>query len=327
MPGPTRGRARGLAGHVPDKTGRRFAVRLLLDAGLVAGGALALTAAIALIGHDGGLAYDTRAYWQAAANVLNGHELYAPATVSDLGAYKYPPIFAQLFVPAALLPELAVAWLWRISGVLCLRHITGSWRATVVACAFLPVLIELSLGNVTLQIAAVLIFALRDRRGAYLLPWVAALKWGPALLVPYLWLRQPETRRPLVVGTLVFAAACAASWVAAPSAWSGYAGTFGWENGSVLAGTGVIAIVPGWGGLDFMLRFGLAAVAAVYGAAADRAWLAYLASSITVPVMAFSRLAPLVGLWRFRPDAWGTPGREISASAPESAAAGPGSAA
>ena len=312
---------------VPAERRRALAVRLLLDAGLVAGGALALAAAAALIGHDGGLAYDTRAYWQAAGNVLNGHELYAPATVSDLGAYKYPPIFAQLFAPAALLPELAVAWLWRISGVLCLRYITGSWRATVVACAFLPVLIELSLGNVTLQIAAVLIFALRDRRGAYLLPWAAALKWGPVLLVPYLWFRQPETRRPLVVGTLVFAAACAASWAAAPSAWSGYAGTFGWENGSVMAGTGVIAIVPGWGGLDFLLRFGLAAAAAVYGAITGRAWLAFLASSITVPVMAFSRLAPVVGLWRFRPGAWGAPRRGMPAPAPEAAAAGSGSAA
>jgi len=26
---------------------------------------------------DGGLAYDTAPYWQAAGNVLNGHELYA----------------------------------------------------------------------------------------------------------------------------------------------------------------------------------------------------------------------------------------------------------
>jgi len=280
---------------------RSLAGRVFLDLGLVLGGTLLLAAAALMIRNDGGLAYDTRAYWLAARHVLDGTNLYAPATVSDLGAYKYPPVFAQLFAPAAFLPELAVAWLWRITGMLCLRYLVGSWRAAIVACAFLPVLIELSLGNVTLQIGAILVFALRDRRGAYLLPWAVALKWGPALLVPYLWWRRPESRRPLAIGTAVFAAACLVSWVVAPGAWSAYAATFGWENESLMAGTGVIALVPGWGGADFALRFGLGALAALIAAWADRAWLAYVAAAITCPILAFSRLAPLVGLWRFRP--------------------------
>jgi hypothetical protein len=288
---------------------RRLAGRIALDLGLVVGGALALASVAVLAAKDGGLAYDTRAYWMAARHLLDGTPLYSQATVSDLGAYKYPPIFAQLFIPAAWLPELVVAWLWRISGILCLRYIVGSWKAAVVACAFVPVLIELSLGNVTLQIAAVLFFALRDRRGAYLLPWVAALKFGPALLVPYLWFRMPESRRPLVIGTAVFAVACLASCVATPDQWSGYAATFGWENGSVMSGTGVIAIVPSWGGLDFALRFAIAAAATLYATLTRRAWLAYAAAVITCPILAFSRFAPFVALWRFRGgrDAEGAP--------------------
>lgn len=294
----------------PADRRRALAGRALLDAGLVVGGSLALAAVAVMVANDGGLAYDTRAYWLAAGHILDGTNLYAPATVSDLGAFKYPPIFAQLFVPASFLPELAVAWLWRVVGILCLRYIVGSWRASIVACAFLPVLIELSLGNVTLQIGAILVFALRDRRGAYLLPWAAALKWGPALLVPYLWFRQPELRRPLVIGTTVFAAACVASWALDPGAWASYVSTFGWENDSLMAGTGVIALVPGWGGLDFALRFGIAALLAIYAAATRRAWLAYAAAAITCPVLAFSRLAPLVGLWRFGPAARPTPADE-----------------
>jgi len=279
---------------------RSVATRVLTDAGLVVGGALALAAAAVLIGHDGGLAYDTRAYLLAAQHVLDGTALYTPASVSDLGAYKYPPIFAQLFVPAAPLPELLVAWAWRVSGILCLRYMVGSWKAAVVACAFLPVLIELSLGNVTLQIGAMLVFALRDRRGAYLLPWAAALKFGPVLLAPYLWFRMPETRRPLVVGTAVFGLACLASYALAPGAWAAYLETFGWENGSAMTGAGVIALVPSWGGLDFAIRFAIAAVVAVYATYARRDWLAYAAASITCPILAFSRFAPWVGLWRFR---------------------------
>lgn len=301
---------------------RRYgpAFQILADAGLVLGGALALASLVVIVGDHGGLAYDTRAYWLAGRHILDGTSLYVPATVSDLGAYKYPPIFAQLFVPASLLPELLVAWIWRVSSILCLRYLVGSWKASIVACAFLPVLTELSLGNVTLQIGAILLFALRDRRGAYLLPWAAALKFGPVLLVPYLWLRQPEWRRPFLIGAAVFGAACIVSWAIAPGMWSGYVGTFGWENESLVAGSGVIALVPGWGGLDFALRFGLAAVAVLYATYSGRAWLAYAATSITCPVMAVSRFAPLVGLWRFRPAGWPNASRQpeaVAGGAPE----------
>ncbi len=295
----------GVVVHDRRRWSRAAQLHLLMDIGLVLGGALAVAAAVTLIQGDGGLAYDTRAYWLAAKHVLDGSGLYSPATVSTLGAYKYPPLFAQLFTPAGLLPELVVAWLWRISGILSLRYLVGSWRAAIVACLFVPVLTELSLGNVTLQIGAILLFALRDRRGAWLLPWAAALKFGPVLLVPYLWVRKPETRRPLVLGSLVFAAACLVSFALSPSAWSGYVSTFGWENDSLVAGTQVIALVPSWGGLDFALRFALAGVVALFAAYTSRDWLAYAAASITCPVLAISRLAPLVGLWRFRRPAEG----------------------
>jgi hypothetical protein len=299
---------------------RALLLHILTDLGLVLGGALVLAAVAVLVGRDGGLAYDTRAYWLASRHVLDGTALYSPASVSDLGAYKYPPIFAQLFVPAAPLPELLVAWLWRISGVLCLRYMVGSWKAAVVACAFLPVLIELSLGNVTLQIGALLVFALRDRRGAYLLPWAAALKFGPVLLVPYLWFRMPETRRPLLIGSAVFAAACLTSWLVAPGAWSDYVSTFGWETSSLMSGSGVIAIVPSSGGLDFVLRFAIAAAVAVYAAYARQDWLAYASAAITCPILAFSRFAPLVALWRFRRPAASEPAAE-SVAGPEAAVA------
>jgi len=283
---------------------RAMVAQVLTDAGMVLGGALAIASTFVLIRGDGGLAYDTHAYWLAGRHVLDGTPLYVRADYSSLGIYTYPPIFAQLFVPAALLPELLVTWIWRISGVLCLRYLVGSWKATIVSCAFIPVLIELSLGNVTLPIAAALVYALRDRRGAYLLPWIAALKFGPALLVPFLWFRKPEARWPLVIATGAFAAACLVSYAIAPGSWSGYFEMLGWQNGAQLEGAGVIHIVPGSGGLDFVVRFGLATAAILFATCTRRAWLAYAAASITCPVLAFGRLAPLVGLWRFRPVGW-----------------------
>ena len=275
---------------------------LLLDLGLALGLGAIIIAVLVVVLPNGGLAYDTRAYWLAARNVLNGQPLYVKADYSTLNIYTYPPIFAQLFAPAGWLPELLVTWLWRIAGILCLRYLVGSWKATIVACAFLPVLIELSIGNVTLQIAAAAMFALRNRYGAYLVPWIAALKFGPVLLVPYLWFRMPESRRPLVIGSLVFAAVCLVSYLIAPGDWSGYFNMLGWQNVANLGGAGVIHLIGGSGGLDFVVRFGLAAAVVLYAIAAKRAWLAYVAVVITCPVLAVSRLAPLVGLWRFRPE-------------------------
>jgi hypothetical protein len=276
-------------------------LHVLTDAGLVLGGALALAALISIAQDNWGLGYDTPSYWLAGRHVLDGAPLYQPDPYSTLALYTYPPVFAQLFAPAALLPELLVGWLWRVTGVLCLRYLVGSWRATVVACAFIPVLTEVSISNVTLQLAACLIFALRDKRGAYLLPWAAALKFGPVLIVPYLWVRKPETRRPLVVGTLLFLAVCLASIVLAPQAWADYVDMLRFQNVTELSGSQVIHLIPSGGGIDFIVRFALAGVVALVAVYTRRDWLAYAAAAITCPVLAVSRLAPLVGLWRFRP--------------------------
>ncbi len=284
----------------PRRT-RVFVARVLTDLGLVLGGALALAALYTVVQDHGGLAYDTHAYWLAARNVLDGAPLYQSGPYSALGLYTYPPVFAQLFTPAAPLPELVVTWAWRVTGVLSLRYLVGSWKATVVSCCFVPVLTELAIGNVTLQLAACILFALRDRRGAYVLPWAVALKFGPALVVPYLWLRRPETRRPLVVGTLVFLAACLVSVVVSPGAWSDYLNMLLAQNSNVLGGTQVIHLIPASGGVDFVARFGIAGLVALFAAYARRDWLAYAAAAITCPVMAVSRFAPLVALWRFRP--------------------------
>lgn len=279
---------------------RRIAGRIVLDAGLVVGGTFALVAFIAIVQDHGGLGYDTPAFWLAGRHVLEGSPLYQADPYTTFGLYTYPPIFAQLFVLPALLPELVVAWLLRISAVLCLRYLTGSWRATIVAFVFLPVAIELSINNVTLELAAIVLFSMRDKRGAYLLPWAAMIKFGPVLIVPYLWFRKPETRRPLIIGTLVFLGACLVSILLAPGQWSEYVDMLRFRNASVLSGQGVIHLIPSGGGIDFVARFALAGAIALAAAYWRRGWLAYAAASITCPVMAWSRFAPLVGLWWFR---------------------------
>ena len=246
-------------------------------------------------------AYDTNAYWLAARHLLDGSQLYAPAQIWTSGAYKYPPIYAQLVLPIGLVPEGIVDWIWRIGGVLCLRYLAGSWKLAVLAVLQWPVFAELSFGNVTLQLGAVVLMCLCRGRvataGIYLLPWFAGMKFGPALLIPYLWMARPETRRPLVISCAVFAAACLASFAIAPGLWFDYAGTLGWEAQSQMQAMFVYAIVPDHGGLDFAIRTAIAAVAILVAIRWRLDWLAFVAATATMPIFSLTRLAILVGLW------------------------------
>jgi hypothetical protein len=249
------------------------------------------------IGYQLWPAYDTYAYWLAARHVLNGEPLYSPALIWTMGAFKYPPIFAQLVVPIGLVPQALIDWPWRIVGVLCVRYMCGSWKLTVLAGGLFVVFDELSLGNVTLQMGAVALWSLRDRRAAYLLPWFAGMKFGPALLLPYLWATRPETRRPIVMGCTVFAGACLASFAIAPGLWSDYLGTFGWEAASEMQANYVYAIVPDHGGLDFAIRLAIAVVATLVAIRWRLDWLAFIAATATMPIFSLTRLAVLVTLW------------------------------
>jgi hypothetical protein len=242
-------------------------------------------------------AYDTNAYWLAAKHILNGDPLYAPALITTGGAYKYPPLFAQLIVPIGMMPELPVDWAWRIGGVMCLRYMCGSWKLAVVAALQWPMLIELDFGNVTLQLGAVALWSLRDRRAIYLLPWFAGMKFGPALLLPYLWFTRPEWRRTIVVGCAAFAGACLASFAVAPGLWFDYLGTFGWETSSQMSANFVYALVPNHGGTDFILRFAIAAALTVVAIRWRLDWLAFVAAVATMPIFSLTRLAVLVALW------------------------------
>jgi hypothetical protein len=269
-------------------------------------------------------AYDTNAYWLAARHVLDGRPLYEQSTITASGIYKYPPVFAQLAAPIALMPEVYVDWAWRILGAMCLRYLCGSWRLTLIVAWQWPAWMELDFGNVTLQLGAACLFALRDRRGAYLLPWLAALKFGPGLLIPYLWLTRPDYRRQLAVGCATFAAVCAVSLAAAPGLWVDYAGTFGWEVASDLHAFWIVAIVPDHGGLDFAIRLAIAAAAILVAVRLRADWLAFIAAAATMPILSLTRLCVLVGLWplwlRGKVDAWRAAGGRVRDTATEALA-------
>lgn len=260
---------------------------------------LGLTALALIVMHDGGRAYDAHAYWLAGRHVLEGTPLYDPnVDIETLGAFKYPPLFAQAIAPFAVLPELAFDWLWRIVCILCLRALVGSWRNFGVALLFPPIWNELSIANVTFPVAYLALLALRGR--PTYLPVAIALKFGPALLVPFILLRRGAAdRRRLLVGLAAFAGLCGVSFLATPSAWHDYLGTIGPQAASGIGGAPAVALSQS-GALDFALRGSLGLAAVIIAIAFDEERLAWAAAVITVPVLFFARLAPLVALFPWR---------------------------
>ena len=191
----------------------------------------------------------------------------------------------------------AFDWIWRIVCILSLRALVGSWRNFGVALLFPPIWNELSIANVTFPVAYLALLALRGRPTCISPPIAIALKFGPALLVPFILLRRGAAhRRRLLIGLVAFAGLCGLSFLVAPGAWRDYLATIGPQAASGIGGAPAIAFSQS-GAVDFALRAGLGLAAVVIAIAFDEERLAWAAAVITVPVLFFARLAPLVALF------------------------------
>jgi hypothetical protein len=286
----------GVPAQVRDflaEPGRRRLILVTLSA---VGYGFGLAAMVALIPvSDGGLGYDSQAYWLAGQNVLHGQPLYGDVAVDAFGAYKYPPIFAQLIAPLTLMPALAFSWLWRGACFLCVRWLAGSWR-NVGLWLLLPLTItELSIGNVTFMIAVATILALRGQ--GWLTAPAAALKFGPAFVAPYVWLLKPGQRRSLVIGALALAGVCAVSYLFNPTAWADWVDSLFRSTTTEMTGQGVIALWPTGAG-DLALRLAIAAGLTVIAIRRRSERWVFTATVVAVPILAWSRFAPLLVLPR-----------------------------
>lgn len=263
---------------------------------------------VTIIQRDGGLAYDLHAYILAGRHALEGAPLYGEMQIGDPGAYRYPPTFAYLAIPLALPPELAITWACRAACLACVRYLTGSWRWTGVALLFEPLQIELVSLNLTLPIAAAARAALRgSSANAALIPSTAALKYGTALLLPYLWVRNVEVRRPMLIGLALLVGAFGLHALVRPSDWTDYAASLVQQSASVnqapFVGSQLLVLVPSTLG-DFLLRQGICAGMTAIAIWRGWGWLAFAAAALAVPTLWVARLAALVGVPRLWWEEW-----------------------
>jgi hypothetical protein len=168
--------------------------------------------------------------------------LAGPVPSQGIGAYRYPPVFAQLLVPLTMLPLRSAALVWLALQATCIfaaTWIAGTWGGaartrervlwTAVACLyFFPAFDAVWKGNVSGVLAyQVALIASAGFMGGFALATAVLLKVSPATLVPAVLFggarRDPEAhlfeRRGLVIGTVGIAAA---SLLISPQAWLDY---------------------------------------------------------------------------------------------------------
>ena len=254
------------------------------------------------IGRNGGTAYDFHAFWLAGHHLLTGQPLYSAVGIGDPGAYRYVPTFAFLMAPLSLVPELPMTWLYRGVAILCLRYLVGSWRAVGWSLLFPPVVIELLALNVTLPIAAAGRWALRGNPAASAgIPAASALKYGSVMLAAFLWFRRRQSRRFIVLGTVLSVGLLGLHAALDPAAWVAFVHSLGQQARSInhapYVGGQLLFLVPSTLG-DFLLRLGIAGLLTVISVVKGWGWLAYGAATIAVPTLWLARLAPLVAIPR-----------------------------
>lgn len=158
-------------------------------------------AASAQIGSQLTLGFDLLAYWDAGRHVAAGEPLYRAEgeALGQLGEFRYPPHVALAFVPLAALPLPVAKVLWLavqvavagLVGIALLRRLPAAARPWAAAAyvLYLPLLLEVVLGNLNLLTLALCLLAWRWRDRPALAGGVLAaglgLKLLPLTLIPF----------------------------------------------------------------------------------------------------------------------------------------------
>ena len=241
---------------------------------------------------------DAEAWWH-----INLSNLYGPgigtagtgAFTDDIGAFRYSPVIAWLFLPATWVSwEVMIAAYLALSGV-ALVAMLGR-RAPLFVVAFPPVLLELLNGNIHLFTG--------------LAVWVG-LRWAPAwafiLLtkitpgVGMLWYVGRREWRNLAIALGVTGAISIVGVVVAPGMWMDWLRTLT----TMAAGPSLPGAAPLW------LRLPFAAAIALYAGVTGRAWLVPVSVFLGLPNLWIQGLAILTASFPlyWERDRWRVAGR------------------
>lgn len=181
--------------EIATRARRRATIKRAANLALIALAVLGAAAGVAVAWMHilGDPLADARPYYEAASRLNQGLPLYPPGLDPNQNRiYLYPPMFAVLLRPFALLPYEWFALLWELavvaSFVALLRHLGVRRQSTWIAVGLLGIPIGWALTIAQAHVPMTLLIALGQ-------PWsiavAANLKLFPALIVLY-WLGRRE---------------------------------------------------------------------------------------------------------------------------------------
>jgi hypothetical protein len=207
--------------------GVRFAFAWGLGLALVYAALIILSSA-----STGTLGFDYRAYDLAVDRLLAGQSMYdaSAGATGGFGLFFYPPPFALLILPIALLPPEVAVWTWTlllvaasVAGIALLPVSARTrWIVLLLAALSWPLVYAIKLGQVGPMLLLVFAVGWRwmDR------PWPLGIASGigtviklqPALLIG--WAAVTGRRRAALIGAAVVAVlSIVATVIAGPQAW------------------------------------------------------------------------------------------------------------
>lgn len=221
---------------------------------------------------------DAKAYWG-----LDLDNLYAGSEVGEISTYLYSPAFAQLLAPFSNLPFEVFFALWTAVSVAILVWLVRPWPWAV-PMLILPIVYELSVGNIHFLLAGALVVALRAPV-AWALPLLTKITPGVGML----WFPvRAEWRRFAIAGGATLGIV-AVSYLLSPSAWAD------WVE-FLLASPGRTQLLP--------LRVALAAALVIAGARMNRPWVIAVAGWLALPVVWINSWVILLAVIRLREPRW-----------------------
>ena len=210
---------------------------------------------------------------------IDMNNLYGPgeASLSLIGAFRYSPAAAVLFLPLSWLPWPPLVAVFTGISIAAVVAMTGR-SAPLFLLAFPPVLLELLNGNISLLLAFVIWIGMR--RPAV---WAFVLLTKVTPGVGVLWFVARAEWRNLVIALGATVAIVVIGVVLTPQLWVEWIRSL-----SIASAVPTAAGVP-----PLLVRLPVSAVIAFYAGRTDRAWLIPVAAFLALPILWIQGLAIL----------------------------------
>jgi hypothetical protein len=235
--------------------------------------------------------FDVHAYWATQFGIDYSH-----ANPFLIGAYLYPPAFAQAIAPLTLLPFPVFAALWTALSVVVCAWLAGRWAAPLLLTGAL--VLELALGQIDIFIAAAIVVGFR-----YPAVWAFPLLTKVAPGVGLIWFAVRREWRKLAIALGVTVAIAAVSAFAAPVDWRGWFELMRRSVGEP-APFGAYVPIPLW------LRLPIGIGLIIWGARTDRYWTVPVGVLLSMPILWINVFTLLIAVIPLREEQGLTPARE-----------------